>query len=128
MFGEREEYGQNKQGGENLVGKNDDISFLPKTADEWLEKLGFGTWPIKLKEENSLNLTPEDVGTGTLEDIIKALAEYAPIDFDCLDEVLQEVEQVEKKVHFYASKILNVQVCNFVYEPFYINFVVMKAS
>ena len=83
---------------------------MPKTADEWLAKMGFVSWPLKLDEENSLNLTPEDVGTGTLEDIINALAAHAPLDLSILDEVLKQIEELEKKVYFYASKILDVEV------------------
>jgi hypothetical protein len=90
--------------------QSDEASPLPKTADEWLAKMGFVSWPIKLEEENSLKLTPEDVGTGTLEDIINALAEHAPLDLNILDEVLKQIEELEKKVYFYASKILNIEV------------------
>ncbi len=90
--------------------RSEEASPIPKTADEWIAKMGYVSWPIKLEEENSLNLTPEDVGTGTLEDIINALAAHAPLDLSILDEVLKQIEELEKKVYFYASKILNIEV------------------
>ena len=89
---------------------SEEVSPLPQTADEWLAKMGYVTWPLKLDEENRLNLTPEDVGTGSLEDIMNALAAHAPLDLTILDEVLKQIEELEKKVYFYASKILNVEV------------------
>ena len=108
------EYGnKGKEDGEDGSGdgeQSQQASPLPKTADEWLTKMGFVSWPLRLEEENRLNLTPEDVGTGTLEDIINTLAAHAPLDLSILDEVLKQIEELEKKVYFYASKILNVEV------------------
>lgn len=82
----------------------------PQTADEWLEKMGFQIWPLPVEEEKKLNLTPEDVGTGSLEDIMNALAAHAPLDISVMDEVLKQIEDLECKVNVYASKILNIQV------------------
>ena len=101
---------QGEAGQEDDEEQSEEGSPMPKTADEWLAKMGFVSWPLKLEEENSLNLTPEDVGTGTLEDIINALAAHAPLDLSILDEVLKQIEELEKKVYFYASKILNIEV------------------
>lgn len=98
---------------ENEEEQSEERSPLPKTVDEWLAKIGYASWPVKLEEENNLNLTPEDVGTGTLDDIINALAAHAPLDLSSLDEVLKQVDDLEKKVYFYASKILNVEVIKF---------------
>jgi hypothetical protein len=97
---------------ETTTKQSEEASPLPKTADEWLAKMGFVSWPLRVEEENKLNLTPEDVGTGTLEDIINTLAAHAPLDLSILDEVLKQIEELEKKVYFYASKILNVEVQN----------------
>ncbi|XP_028396755.1 protein FAM227B-like [Dendronephthya gigantea] len=101
-----------EQNGEELEEgeESEESSPLPKTADEWLARMGYVTWPIKLEEEDRLNLTPEDVGTGTLEDIINALAAHAPLDLSILDEVLKQIEELEKKVNFYASKIFNIEI------------------
>ena len=107
------ERGKENEGDGNDDGKqSQEASPLPKTADEGLAKMGFVSWPLRVEEENKLNLTPEDVGTGTLEDIINTLAAHAPLDLSILDEVLKQIEELEKKVYFYASKILNVEVQN----------------
>lgn len=104
------EYAQQNEVEQEDGEESEESSPPPKTADEWLAKMGFVTWPIKLEEENRLNLTPEDVGTGTLEDIINALAAHAPLDLSILDEVLRQIEELEEKVHFFASKFFNIEV------------------
>ena len=90
--------------------KESEEKILPRTADEWLVKLGYTVWPIQIEEEKSLNLTPEDVGTGSLEDIMKDLAAHAPLDISVMDDVLKQIEELEQKLHKYASRILNIQV------------------
>lgn len=98
------------EGEEKGEKEDEDKVVITQTADEWIKKMGFTIWPMHVEEEKSLNLTPEDVGTGSLEDIMNELAADVPLNIGVIDEVLKQVEELEVKVNLYASKVLNIRV------------------
>ena len=107
IFATTDEEEENDVEGEK---EDEDKVLITQTADEWIKKMGFTVWPMQVEEEKSLNLTPEDVGTGSLEDIMNELAADVPLDIGVMDEVLKQVEELEVKVNLYAAKILNIRV------------------
>lgn len=80
----------------------------PKSFEQWLERrpTGLQQWPDAVVFEKEFTVSVASVGLGSLDDIIDHLGRHAPLGIGLIDEVNDDIQELEKKLHVYSSQVL----------------------